>query len=247
MTSGDHRRITDEVNPDASQSPGRREPDDANSPHRRLKQDFFRKYRQPLIGLGLAGASLPLVNAQQNAEKEKAQTAEGEQAAQAAAAARSGDAEEDLVGRIAESRASSDRSSHIQSAVAEFKIEEGLAADIYDIAKQEGVEPKVAYGLVRTESTFDDKAVSHVGARGLTQVMPRTAKWLVPGTTAQDLFDRKTNLKLGFRYLNQLTDKYRGNMKLALLAYNRGPGTVDKVLKKGGNPDNGYAKKVMGI
>jgi soluble lytic murein transglycosylase-like protein len=226
----------------------RRQQQTDDSPHRRRKQDFFQKYRQPLIGLGLAGAALPLVNAQQNAESmQKTEPSdEAPASAEAAAAAKSTDAEEALVSKIASARGSDERATHIQSAVDEFGITEEMAADIYDIAKQEGLEPKVAYGLVRTESTFKETAVSGVGARGLTQVMPRTAKWLVPGTKAQDLFDRKTNLKLGFRYLNQLTDKYRGNMKLALLAYNRGPGTVDKVLKKGGNPDNGYAKKVLG-
>ena len=75
--------------------------------------------------------------------------------------------------------------------------------------------------------------------------MPRTAKWLRPGTAADDLYDRHVNLSLGFKYLNQLIDKYDGDVKLALLAYNRGPGTVDKILKRGGNPDNGYARKVM--
>ena len=89
------------------------------------------------------------------------------------------------------------------------------------------------------------RAVSHVGARGFTQVMPRTAKWLRPGTRADDLYDRDINLGLGFRYLNQLIDKYSGDVKLALLAYNRGPGTVDKILKRGGDPDNGYARKVI--
>jgi soluble lytic murein transglycosylase-like protein len=249
MPEGENTRRADDVTAERQDGPERRRASDVETPHRRRKQDFFRKYRQPLIGLGLVGTSLPLVNAQQNAEHEKQAAEPAETAAasaEAAAVAQRNDTEETLVGKIAESRGTDERSEHIKSAVAEFGIGEDLAADIYDIAKQEGLEPKVAYGLVRTESTFKETAVSHVGARGLTQVMPKTAKWLVPGTKAQDLFDRKTNLKLGFRYLNQLTDKYRGNMKLALLAYNRGPGTVDKVLKKGGNPDNGYAKKVMG-
>ena len=73
--------------------------------------------------------------------------------------------------------------------------------DIYEIAREENIEPRLAYGLVKTESTFNERAVSPVGARGLTQVMPRTAAWLVPGTKTQDLYDRRTNLRLGFRYL----------------------------------------------
>ncbi|MEO5511398.1 MAG: lytic transglycosylase domain-containing protein [Longimicrobiales bacterium] len=228
----------------------RRRVTEGESPHRRRKQDFFRKYRQPLIGLGLVGTALPLANAQHKADQANGQPVEPAAQASAseeAAAASRNDTEESIVARIADSRGTNDRAVHIKSAIAEFGIGEDLAADIYDIAKQEGIAPKLAYGLVRTESTFKERAVSGVGARGLTQVMPRTAKWLLPGTKAQDLFDRKTNLKLGFRYLNQLTDRYRGNTKLALLAYNRGPGTVDKVLRKGGNPDNGYARKVMGL
>jgi soluble lytic murein transglycosylase-like protein len=218
-----------------------------DTPHRRRKHDLLRKYRQPLIGLGLVGAAMPLVNATTQAgdpAKNTAAPAPGTD--QASASAAGTDAEEALVGKIAASRASDARQADIQAAMAKFKISEELATDIYDIAQQEGLDTDVAYGLVRTESTFNDRAVSHVGARGLTQVMPRTARWLIPGTTAQDLFDRKTNLKLGFKYLTQLAEKYSGDMKLALLAYNRGPGTVDKVLKKGGNPDNGYAAKVMG-
>ena len=114
-----------------------------------------------------------------------------------------------------------------------------------DVARQEGIEPNLAYGLVKTESTFQEKAVSPVGARGLTQVLPRTARWLLPGTSAEDLFDRRTNLRVGFKYLSDMIDKYRGDVKLALLAYNRGPGTVDRELSRGADPDNGYADKVM--
>ena len=98
---------------------------------------------------------------------------------------------------------------------------------------------------MKTESSFRNTAVSNVGARGLTQVMPRTASWMIPGTKASDLHDQKTNLRLGFRYLNQMIGKYKGNVRLALLAYNRGPGTVDKIIKRGGDPNNGYADKVL--
>jgi soluble lytic murein transglycosylase-like protein len=133
----------------------------------------------------------------------------------------------------------------VSSAIDRYGIERDLAESIYDKASEAGIEPKLAFGLVKTESSFKQRAVSHVGARGFTQVMPRTAKWLRPGTRADDLYDRDINLGLGFRYLNQLIDKYSGDVKLALLAYNRGPGTVDKILKRGGDPDNGYARKVI--
>ena len=59
------------------------------------------------------------------------------------------------------------------------------------------------------------------------------------------LFDRDTNLRLGFRFLRTLLDKYHGNVKLALLAYNRGPDRVDAILRDGGDPDNGYPRLVL--
>ena len=209
----------------------------------KARQTLFQRFRRPIIGLGLAGAALPMVQATTPAA-EDTDPADAPNLDPNAVA--TGDStEEQVADRIAASRAEQERNEHIQRAVAAYDISEELAADIYDIAREEEVDPKLAYGLVRTESTFNERAISHVGARGLTQVMPRTARWLVPGTTTEDLYNRQTNLRLGFRYLDQMIDKYKGDVRLALLAYNRGPGTVDKVLKKGGNPDNGYADKVL--
>ena len=127
----------------------------------------------------------------------------------------------------------------------EYNVAEPLAADIHQAAVASGISPKIAFGLVRAESSFKTKAVSPVGAVGLTQLMPATARWLKPGTTRSDLMKPKTNLQLGFTYLKQLIDRYDGNEKLALTAFNRGPGTVDKAIRKGRNPDNGYYEKVM--
>jgi soluble lytic murein transglycosylase-like protein len=127
----------------------------------------------------------------------------------------------------------------------EYKISTTLAKDIHKAASEAGISPKVAFGLVRAESSFRTAAVSPVGAIGLTQLMPATAKWLEPGISRQQLKNPETNLRIGFKYLKQLIHKYDGNEELALLAFNRGPGTVDKVLKRGGNPDNGYADKVL--
>jgi soluble lytic murein transglycosylase-like protein len=126
----------------------------------------------------------------------------------------------------------------------QYKISTSLAKNIYKAAVANNITPHTAFGLVRAESSFRTAATSPVGATGLTQLMPATARWLVPGTTRQQLKNPETNLRIGFKYLRSLIDKYDGDEKLALLAFNRGPGTVDKVLKRGGNPDNGYAEKV---
>ncbi|HUP87866.1 MAG TPA: lytic transglycosylase domain-containing protein [Longimicrobiales bacterium] len=210
-------------------------------------KSFLKRFRQPIIGLTMAGAAAPLINAGTSHEQPKqnvAGTTEAEQARHASAT-QAGDAEDQIASKIAE-EATTSTSSVVHDAIDEYKIDEGLAKDIYEIAQKEGIEPKLAYGLVHTESSFKTHAQSGVGARGLTQVMPKTANWVTPGTKADDLWDQKTNLKLGFKYLNQLIDKYHGNVRHALLAYNRGPGTVDKILKRGGNPNNGYADKVIG-
>jgi hypothetical protein len=124
---------------------------------------------------------------------------------------------------------------------ADYDLTRELAEQIYDIALESNVDPEVAFGLVRAESSFKNTSTSHVGAVGLAQLMPRTAAWLVPGTTVSDLRNPDTNLRIGMKYLRQLIDKYSGDVDLALTAYNRGPGTVDRILGTGGNPDNGYA------
>jgi soluble lytic murein transglycosylase-like protein len=214
---------------------------------RQSARALMQRYRQPLIGLGLAGMALPLVRVTNAPQRTSGEDPEASSAPDPAATAMAGeqDTEENLAERIAATTEEREREEQVTEAMERYSIARDLAEDIYDVARETNIEPRLAYGLVKTESTFNERAVSPVGARGLTQVMPRTAAWLVPGTRTQDLYDRQTNLRLGFTYLDQMIDKYKGNVRLALLAYNRGPGTVDKVLKRGGNPDNGYADKVL--
>jgi len=124
-----------------------------------------------------------------------------------------------------------------------------LAAAIYDVALAEGVDPALAFRLVKVESAFNPKAKSKVGAIGYTQVLPSTARLYEPGLTTAQLYDRGTNLRLGFRYLRDLLERYEGNadakLRLALLAYNRGPGRVQELLDAGKDPQNGYAAALM--
>ncbi len=249
MTDRQRRRAEDE--PDAKTRQSDQQPESEKTHRKRSARDFFHRFRQPLVGIGIVGAAAPMIktdageaevpkeSAEESGEKSEAGSTETK------AKQESADLEEAIAGRIAKTRGEEERDDTVSYAIDRYGIARDLAEAIYDQATEAGIEPKLAYGLVKTESAFRHNAISNVGARGLTQVMPRTAKWLRPGTRAQDLYDRQINLSLGFRYLNQLIDKYGGDVKLALLAYNRGPGTVDKILKRGGDPDNGYARKVM--
>ena len=79
-------------------------------------------------------------------------------------------------------------------------------------------------GLVMAESNFQVTAISRSGAQGLTQLMPATAKEL----GVVDPFDIEQNIDGGARYLRKMLDSYGGDVKLALAAYNAGPGTVAK-------------------
>lgn len=203
---------------------------------------FVQRFREPIIGLTLAGVAVPLINAGVNLDAEA--RSELEEAARQAETRGEGDLEEGVGNYWADAEENVVRASTIDGAVTRWGIQHDLAEKIYDYATKNEIEPDIAYGLVFTESTFRERAVSHVGARGLTQLMPRTAKWLDPSLDDRKLFDPDVNLDIGFRYLRQLIDKYEGDLDKALTAYNRGPGTVDKILKRGGNPDNGYAGKV---
>ncbi|HSL72231.1 MAG TPA: lytic transglycosylase domain-containing protein [Longimicrobiales bacterium] len=249
MTEHPQRRAEDRAEAAQTAEPAESDIQSPASPRRRRIRSFFNRFRQSLIGLGLVGAATPMVRTTKAQSKEPARREDVTSPApmqQPTSAPPGQDLEDRIATELGETRADTEREAALTRAIDRYGIGRELAEDIYDIAIENGIDPAIAFGLVKTESTFNPRAISHVGARGLTQVMPRTARWLMPGTRADDLYDRRTNLRLGFKYLNQLVDKYRGDVKLALTAYNRGPGTVDRVLKRGGDPDNGYAGKVLG-
>lgn len=139
-----------------------------------------------------------------------------------------------------------ERLERIQHFSSEFRIPANRAMQVYDVALAEDVNPELAFNLVRVESGFRRTAVSSAGAIGYTQIRPSTARWLEPTVETRDLFDPATNLHLGFRYFRYLLDEYNGDTRLALLAYNRGPGRVGGLLRSGIDPANGYAKAVLG-
>ncbi|MEO6526201.1 MAG: lytic transglycosylase domain-containing protein [Gemmatimonadaceae bacterium] len=137
-----------------------------------------------------------------------------------------------------------DRSKKIFEYSSRYKIAADLASSIVDVAQAEGIDPELAFRLVKLESDFNVHATSPVGALGLTQVMPSTAKYYIKGVTRERLYDPHTNLRVGFRYLRGLVHEYKGDVKLALLVYNRGPVAVAKSRAQGDNPSNGYDRIV---
>jgi soluble lytic murein transglycosylase len=96
-------------------------------------------------------------------------------------------------------------------------------------AQEISLDPAYVYGLIRQESRFVMDARSHVGASGLMQVMPATARWTarklgMNGFTPDQITDRDTNIAIGTGYLKLVLDDFGGSMPLAAAAYNAGPG-----------------------
>lgn len=108
--------------------------------------------------------------------------------------------------------------------------------------------PYFILSVIDVESSFRMDAVSPKGALGLMQLMPDTAQWVAQSLNltvrTDELFNPELNLKLGVHYLAYLRDKFNGDMKKALQAYNRGPAKVDIEISRGGLADVGYYQKV---
>ncbi len=104
-----------------------------------------------------------------------------------------------------------------------------------------GLDPAYVYGLIRQESRFITDARSGVGASGLMQVMPATARWTakkigLTGFTPLQLNDRDTNIAIGTSYLKLVLDDFAGSMPMAAAAYNAGPGRPRKWRGQGDTP-----------
>ncbi len=143
-------------------------------------------------------------------------------------------------GELDLARTELDRANRIIAFSSQYAIPAALSGNIIDVARAEGIDPELAFRLVKLESDFNTHATSPVGAIGLTQVMPATARFYVKDITAQHLYDPNVNLRVGFRYLRGLVRENHGDMKTALLVYNRGPVAVAKARAQGNNPSNGY-------
>jgi soluble lytic murein transglycosylase-like protein len=111
-----------------------------------------------------------------------------------------------------------------------------------EIAPRYGLDPRLVEILISVESGFRADAISSRGAVGLMQVLPTTALDM----NIANPFDPIENLHAGCRYLSRLIRTYKGDLSLALAAYNAGPGAVDRY---GGIPPfpetQDYVKKIL--
>ena len=115
---------------------------------------------------------------------------------------------------------------------------------IRQAAEHFGVEFGLIKAVIHAESAFDPQAVSVKGARGLMQLMPRTAREL----GVRDVFDPRENVFGGTRYLKDMLQRYNNDLHLSLAAYNAGPNEVDR---RGGVPPfpetTSYIRRVLNL
>lgn len=115
---------------------------------------------------------------------------------------------------------------------------------LQEAAQDFNVPARLLASVIDTESSGNPHAVSPVGAQGLGQLMPGTAE----GLGVRDPFDVRQNIGGTARYLSQLIKHFHGDLRLAVAAYNAGPGAVEK---HGGVPPfaetQNYVQRVMGL
>lgn len=116
----------------------------------------------------------------------------------------------------------------------------------FDIIKEEAsknnIDPYLVLSVIKTESGFNKNVTSSKQAKGLMQIMDKTAEemnqYLSLDIDGENIYDEQVNISLGCKYLSSLIKKYNGNYYLAIVAYNAGMGNVDNWIKNGIIPDN---------
>ena len=126
---------------------------------------------------------------------------------------------------------------------AEFFAEEIPYGElIHRKAEKYGVDPALVAAVIEQESRFKPRARSHVGARGLMQLMPRTGRWM----GARNLYDPEQNVDAGVKYIKYLNKRFNGDLTKIVAAYNAGEGNVRRY--RGVPPfreTRTYVKKVL--
>ncbi|WP_224501512.1 lytic transglycosylase domain-containing protein [Celeribacter litoreus] len=148
-----------------------------------------------------------------------------------------------------------DHDPYLAVLVAKFAADRGIVLNrayypLHELAEADlPVEPELALSIARRESEFYAKARSHVGARGLMQLMPRTGeamagKLSLEGFTESQLDDPVTNARLGSAYLAQLIEEFGNNVPLVAVGYNAGPSRARDWITRYGDPRSGEVDPV---
>jgi soluble lytic murein transglycosylase len=111
-------------------------------------------------------------------------------------------------------------------------------------ARERGLDPLLVLAVVREESRFDPEAVSPAGAVGLMQLLPSTARGLDPSVAPQDLVDPQTSVRLGTAYLAGRLRDFGGDVVMALVAYNAGPGAARRFLGLRGDSVDEFIERI---
>jgi hypothetical protein len=98
---------------------------------------------------------------------------------------------------------------------------------LVDEANRQNIDPALALAIAKVESDFNPSALSHAGAKGVMQIMPATAEGVF-GISPDRLFDAKTNIELGIRFIKKLLSRYDQRIDIALSHYNGGSGVQNK-------------------
>lgn len=111
--------------------------------------------------------------------------------------------------------------------------------DIVTYSRRNKVDPFLVAAIIKNESNFEHKAVSGVGAVGLMQIMPETGRWIAEQMGLDeykdsDLYQTKTNIRMGCWYLGELEHEFKNNMALVMIAYNAGRGQTHEWMEKNG-------------
>lgn len=115
--------------------------------------------------------------------------------------------------------------------------------DIITYSQKNKVDPFLIAAIIKNESNFNHKAVSKVGAVGLMQIMTDTGRWIaeqmgLEGYKDTDLYQTRTNIRMGCWYLGELDHEFKHNLALVMIAYNAGRGQTRAWMQQYGWDDN---------
>jgi len=119
---------------------------------------------------------------------------------------------------------------------AEAMYPKGFSRHVEEYSRIHDVDPAIVYAIIREESRFQVRSVSSAAARGVMQLIPPTAAQVarslgLGNMPLHELYEPKTNIALGVKYLSQLLNRFDGRMVFALASYNGGPSNVERWLK----------------